>query len=61
MIIVLVDIRENNGHILAIVDENENIAQYETIEDAREKLKDHPLAKAFPVLYVDIDNWEVNG
>ena len=31
--IILVDMRENNGHIVAIQDSNDNIAQFDTSED----------------------------
>lgn len=53
-VIVLVDMRENNGHIVALVDENDNIAQFDKFEDAVDAIKEHPLS-VFPILYVNMD------
>jgi hypothetical protein len=53
--IALVDLRENNGHVVAIVDDNENIVQFDNFDEI-EKLKgNHPLS-GFPWLAVDIDS-----
>lgn len=57
MVIILVDMRENNGHVVEIDDEN-GIAEFGTLEAAQECMKNHPL-NVFPILYVDIDNQEV--
>jgi hypothetical protein len=62
-IIALVDLRENNGHVVAIVDDNENIVQFDNFDEI-EKLKgNHPLS-GFPWLAVDIDSeicWCMEG
>jgi hypothetical protein len=54
MIIIIVDMRSNNGHVCAIVDDNDNLAEFDTEEDAEKCMENHPL-NVFPIKYIDID------
>jgi len=56
--IILIDMRENNGSIVALEDENGNIAQYENYGQADDVASEHPLTDAFPVRIVDMDGDE---
>jgi len=58
MIIILVDLRMNNGHVLALLDEDGNIAQFDTLKSARDCRRNHPL-NMYPWLFVDMDSCEV--
>ena len=51
--IILVDMRESDGNIRAIKDENENITQYDTDEEAEELMKSHSL-NVFPYEVLDM-------
>lgn len=57
--IILVDLRENNGHFVNIEDEHGNIAQFETEQDAREVMRDHIL-NAFPCYAISVDDDEIS-
>jgi hypothetical protein len=54
--IVLFDLRENNGHILALEDEHGNIARFSTYEEANDAAERNPLSDAFLVRIVDMDD-----
>ena len=57
--IILVDMRENNGHIVAIQDSNDNIAQFDTSEDVVLCAQNQPLCENFPYIVVDMDTLEI--
>lgn len=60
--VILVDLRENNGYVLAITeDDNDegNIAQFEFLEDAIECAKQQPLCQSYPYVILDMDEQEV--
>lgn len=52
--IIIVDLRESNGHVLTIDDEHDNIAQFDTEKEANALMEDHPL-NAFPFYVFDTD------
>ncbi len=54
--IILIDMRENNGHIVALQDEDGNIAQYEDYGEADDAASKHWLTDSFPVRIVDMDD-----
>jgi len=56
--IILVDLRENNGHVASLQDENENIAQFDGLLDCQECANEHPLASAYPCIALDLDTLE---
>jgi len=51
--IIIVDMRENNGQILGIKDDDFNLVQYDTEEEAEELMAKHPL-KVFPYEVLDM-------
>lgn len=59
--IVLVDMRENNGHVVAISDDTEegNIAQFKSMPQVDSMMKDQPLCKTFSSIVIDLDNLEI--
>lgn len=58
MWIVLVDMRENNGSVVMIQDENDCAAQYESLDDVREGMRNHILSD-FPMVALNMDDLEV--
>ena len=54
MYIIIVDLRENNGGVLAITDENDNIALFKNYEEASDVMSNHKL-NVFPITFVDLD------
>lgn len=54
MYIVLVDMRENNGKIVPLMDDGE-ILQFETFNGAEEVVLKSRFASTFPIKYVDMD------
>ena len=57
-LIVLVDMRENNEQVVAISDEEGNIAQYDAVSgpfEIRNLHGDHPL-NGFPWLIINLDD-----
>lgn len=58
--IVLVDLRSNNGHIVTLEDENGNIAQFESEEEAQECAANNPMCGAFDSYAVSLDDQEIN-
>lgn len=57
--IILVDLRENNGHFVNIEDEHGNIKQFETEQQARECIRDHSL-NVFPCYAISVDDDEIS-
>ena len=57
--VVLVDLRENNGHAVPIEDDNGNIKQFASREEIFELEKSHPLMKAFTWMAINMDTQEV--
>jgi len=53
--IVLIDLRDNNGHVVALHDDNDNIAQFEDLLECQECANSHPLAMAYPCIALDLD------
>lgn len=53
--IILVDARENNGHYMNIEDEDGNIAQFKTEEEAKQVMRGHCLS-AFPCYAICVDD-----
>ena len=51
--IIIVDMRENNGSIVAIRNEHDDLAQYDTEEEAEELMKNHIL-RVFPYEVLDM-------
>ncbi len=51
--IIIVDMRESNGQIIAIHNDEMNLAQYDTEEEAAECIKNHPLG-VFPYEMLDM-------
>ena len=51
--VILVDLRGNNGHVVAITDDNGNVAQFPTRAAALEAMRDHILG-AFPTRVVQL-------
>ena len=57
--IILIDLRENNGHFVNLEDEHGNIAQFTSEEAARLAIADHPLT-AYPCYAISVDEQEVS-
>lgn len=58
--IILVDLRENNGKILVISDdEGDGVAQFEFLEDAIKCVEQQPLCQNYPYVIIDMDSQEV--
>ena len=57
--IILVDLRENNGHFVTLEDEHGNIAQFPTKQAAKEAMRGHPL-DAYPSCAISVDEDEIN-
>lgn len=51
--IIIVDMRPNNGQIAAIMNDLDNIAQFDTEEDAQKVMDKHPL-KVFMYEIIDM-------
>lgn len=58
MWILLVDMRENNGSVVMIQDENNQAAQYRSLDIIREEMRGHILSN-FPMIALNIDTLEV--
>ncbi|WP_312903785.1 hypothetical protein [Stutzerimonas nitrititolerans] len=56
--IILIDLRENNGHFVNLEDENGNIAQFASEEAARFCIADHPLT-AYPCYAISVDERDI--
>ena len=54
--IILVDLRENNGHVLFISEGEDNVAIFKTEGEAKDCADDHHLCEAFPYSIIDLDN-----
>lgn len=57
--IVMIDLRENNGHLINIVDENDNIAQYPTKKEAAEAAKRNELTEYYPAYLINVDEDDI--
>ena len=57
--IVLIDLRDNNGHVVALHDDNDNIAQFDDLFSAQRCADENPLARAYPSICVSLDTPEV--
>lgn len=55
--IIIVDMREANGDVVVIGDD-EDITQFENDEEARNMADDHMLCKTFPYWIMDLDSGE---
>lgn len=57
--IVLIDLRENNGHFINIVDEHDNIAKFPTREEAIAAARRNELSDFYPAYAISVDEEEI--
>lgn len=53
--IIIIDMRDSNGTVIGIEDDNDCLTQFDTKEDAESFAKGHPLLRAFPYKIIDLD------
>lgn len=53
--VVLIDARDNNGHVIALEDKDGNIAQFETYEKAEDAVDHRHILFGIPMLIVCMD------
>ena len=56
--IILVDLRENNGQVVALQDDGGNIAQFDGLIECGVCADAHPMASAYPCVALDLDTLE---
>jgi hypothetical protein len=62
MWVILVDMRENGGGVVPIVEGvQEEFATFSTIEDVKKLVLEHPLCRRFPNIALNIDTFEVEN